>query len=88
MAIEPGHITQCGHVVSARLTAVLGILRGYAEADEQSAHPVMSEPVRKFLMQLVTKGTEAIDEYHDVWGDPSVMQLLEGTEFVSKLWER
>lgn len=86
MSDPEDHVIECGHTLSGRLLALLGILRGYVEADQASANPILLEQSQKFLLQLVTKGTEAIDNYHDVWGEPSVRQLLEGTEFASRLW--
>lgn len=80
------HVIECGHTLSARVTALFGILRGYVEADQASVNPILEEHSQKFMLQLCTKASEAIDAYHDVWGEPTVKQLLEGTEYASKLW--
>lgn len=80
------HVIECGHTLSSRHIALMGILRGYVEADQASVRPLMDEASHKFLLQICTKAGEATDAYHDVWGEPNVKQLLEGTEFASRLW--
>lgn len=80
------HVIECGHTLSARYIALMGILRGYVEADQASVKPVLCEHSQKFLLQIVSKAGEATDAYHEVWGEPNVKQLLEGTEYASRLW--
>jgi hypothetical protein len=80
------HVIECGHTLSSRYIALMGILRGYVEADQASVNPILPEHSQKFLLQIAGKAGEATDAYHDVWGEPNVKQLLEGTEFASKLW--
>jgi hypothetical protein len=80
------HAVNCGHVLSARYIALMGILRGYVEADQASERPLMDEASHRFFLQIALKAEQATDEYHDVWGQPEVLQLLQGTEFASRLW--
>lgn len=80
------HVIECGHTLSSRYIALMGILRGYVEADQGSENPFLEEGVQKFLLALVTKAGEATEAYHDVWGEPNVKQLLEGTEFAARFW--
>lgn len=86
MSDHEEHVIECGHTLSARHIALMGILRGYVEADQASERPLLPEHTQKFLLQLVAKAGEAADAYHEVWGEPDVKQLLEGTEFASRLW--
>jgi hypothetical protein len=82
------HQPQCGHVVSARLSAVLHTFQGYLEADEASERPLMDPATRKFFTHYMELGREAVEEYWATWEPPSVRQTVEAAEWVARDWIR
>lgn len=82
------HQPQCGHVVSARLDAVLNVLKGYLEADAASERPLMDAGTHKFFEHYTGLGREALEEYWGTWDSPSVRQTVEAAEWIARDWLR
>lgn len=85
MSPDPSeHQPQCGHVLSARVDAILGTMRATLDfavplLDGEAGAP-MAEALRADFALL----HKALDDYWDVWGAPNVEQVVEGLEYVMR----
>lgn len=88
MSFADEHTPQCGHVVSARLDAVLNTLKGYLDADAASERPLMDAGTHKFFEHYTELAREALDDYWKTWDSPSVKQTVEAAEWIARDWLR
>lgn len=87
MTARDEHQPQCGHVLDARLTAVLNVLQGYIKSDMESQKPLMPNASHTFFMHFMGIAREALEEYESTWDAPSTQQVIQASEFVLRPWK-